>query len=472
MVRDFRIASDAGLELVERARKLKSWNKVDLDWCEQAFVSMGTLKRFWRRSKKIQRENFDNICKAVDLDPDEICEPGVDINLSMEMEIAVLDEEWVGRESLITDLVTKLQKSHRIVLLLGITGIGKTSLAESLVIRLRGNWNELRENCENQARPKDFATIITGWLTTWGDRVSPDARNNPDRLLTQVVNKLCSGKYLLLIDSLEYLLATESNDIWGDFADRWWGSFFHSLLSAPTCNSRIILTSQDFPVQLARECARYPNLWHREVLTGLIATEQINLFTKLGFAKDLATEDSRLMLIGSIYDGHPLALRIIAGEIRASWQSNVRAYWRENGRYIEEVQTALKAAREEGKVEGSEDRWQLASYTVQLRRFVQTRINITFDRLKTQLSIAYELICIASIYRCEVPEFFWMDNLELEGYDLEQQQLAMTALRDRFLVEDAGFNEADERMVSQHNLIRSIAIARRLILAAEKDAHE
>ena len=48
----------------------------------------------------------------------------------------------------------------------------------------------------------------------------------------------------------------------------------------------------------------------------------------------------------------------------------------------------------------------------------------------------------------------------------------MTGLRDRFLVEAAGFNQADERMVSQHNLIRSIAIDRRLILAVEKDAHE
>ena len=105
------------------------------------------------------------------------------------------------------------------------------------------------------------------------------------------------------IDSLEYLLVTESNDTWGDFKDIWWGLLFQNLLSAPTCNSRIILTSQDFPVQLVAECDRYPNLWHREILIGLIASEQIDLFTKLGFGEDLATEDSRLMLIGNIYDG-------------------------------------------------------------------------------------------------------------------------------------------------------------------------
>jgi DNA-binding Xre family transcriptional regulator len=471
MIRDVRRASDAGLEMVERARKRNNWTKHAQAWCDLAFVAQPTLRRFWDRCN-ILRENFDNICQALNLNPNDICESEINDNFSEEMEIGVLDEEWVGRKPLITDLVAKLQKSHRILLLLGITGIGKTALAESLVVKLRGNWHELRENCENQDRPKDFATVATGWLTSWGERISPDAQSNPEQLLAQVVNKLCIGKYLLLIDSLEYLLVTESNDTWGDFSDRWWGRFFQSLLAAPACNSRIILTSQYFPVRLATECDRYyPNLWHQKVLTGLIAPEQTDLFTKLGFAEDLATEDSRLMLIGSIYDGHPLALRVIAGEIKTDWHSNIRAYWRENNRYIEEVQTALQAARVEGKVEGIKDRWQLASYTVQLRRKVQERISLTFDRLKTQLPVAYELICIASIYRCEVPEFFWMDNLELEGYDLQQQQSAMTALRDRFLVEDGGFNEADERMVSQHNLIRSVAIARRLILAAEKDAH-
>jgi DNA-binding Xre family transcriptional regulator len=470
MVRDFRRASGTGLELVDRARKLKKWNKDDLDWCETAFVSQGTLKKFWQRSSNIQRENFDNICRAVEVNPDDICESELDNNSFAEMELAVLDRDWVGRETLLTDLSTRLQNSCRIVLLLGITGIGKTALAESLVVKLRGNWSELRENCENPDRPRDFATIVSDWLTSWGEQVSADIQNNPEKLLNQVVNKLCTGKYLLLIDSLEYLLVAAADDTWGDFADRWWGRFFQNLLSAPSCHSRVILTSQDFPSQLAADCARYPNLWHREILTGLLESEQKDLFNKLGFTEDLATEDSRLMLIGNIYDGHPLALRVIAGEIRTDWHSNVRAYWRENSRYIEEVQTALKAARAEGKVEGTEDRWKLASYTVQLRRLVKNRIDITFDRLKAQLPVAYELICIGSIYRCEVPELFWLDNLELEGYDREQQKLAITALRDHFLIEDAGFDQADERMISQHNLIRSVSIEHRLVLAVSKDS--
>ena len=309
-------------------------------------------------------------------------------------------------------------------------------------------------------------------MNSWGDRVSAEDQIDPEQLLAGVVDKLCKERYLLLLDSLEHLLVANSEDSWGNFADEWWGKLLKCLLSAPICHSRIILTSQDFPVELATECDRYPNVWHQQILKGLLEPEQIELFSKLGFNEEIQSYDSRLMLIGNIYDGHPLALRVIVGEIKTDWHNNVRAYWQENGRYIEEVQAALRLAREEGIVKGSEDRWQLASYTLQLRRSVKNRIDLTLNRLKEQIPVAYELICIASIYRCEVPERFWLSHLEFENYEREQQLLAIAALRDRFLIEECGFNQVDERLVSQHSLIRSVAIAHRSVLFGENDNRE
>ncbi len=476
---NYRRASVAGLAAVDRVRKERYWTKKDSRWCEAAGdISEKTLVNFWHRRNN-RRENFDRICLAVGLNPDEICEleavdttiePSVTVESLPEMEIAVLDDErWVGRADLIKDLVNKLQNSHRVVLLLGITGIGKTALAESLVIRLRGNWSELRENFENAARPQDFVSVAIGWLNAWGERVSEEIKNDPARLVSLVVDKLCLGKYLLILDSIEYLLIADSQRR-SNFADEWWASFWQGLLAAPTCKSKIIVTSQGFPVQLAAECDRYRNFGHQEILTGLVESEQREFFTKFGFSEEIESNESKLLLIGDIYDGHPLAMRVICGEIQAEWQSNISAYWRENGAYIEEVQTALKAAREQGKVEGSQDRWQLASYTVKLGDLVQTRITITFDRLKHQLPTAYMLICVASVYRCEVPESFWLSHLELRNFDLQQQKLAIAALRDRFLIEDCGFCNNNERLVAQHNLIRSVAISHRLTLLGE-DRH-
>ena len=72
---------------------------------------------------------------------------------------------------------------------------------------------------------------------------------------------------------------------------------------------------------------------------------------------------------------------------------------------------------------------------------------------------------MASVYRCEVKEQWWLMNLEDEGYSQEQQKAAMETLRERYLVEDGGIDDEDNRLVGQHNLIRSVAIERRLMLA-------
>jgi hypothetical protein len=451
-------ASIKGLEIVDVARKRLRWNKHDFRWYGEAHVSLPTLRRFWQRCN-LASDSFTSICQAVGLEPHEIWEQSSDTLLTRDMEIAVLDESCVGRADLISDLFAKLQNSHRFLLLLGMTGIGKTTLAESLVIKLRGNWLELRENYEDTNRPKDFVTVVSNWLISWGENID-NIRYSPEQLLNQVISRLSNHKHLLLLDSLEYLLMGSEENGWGDFVDPWWGEFWRNLLSAPSCQSRIIITSQDFPVQLAQDCDRYPNLWHQEIITGLTTAEQQELFIKLGLANNSEPPDSRLMLIGEIYAGHPLALRVIAGEIKQSNHNNFSAYWQENGHYIKQVEADLRAAQE--NIQGQDDRWKLDSYTRQLRLRVRDRITMTFQRLKLQMPIAHQLICVASIYRCAVPDNFWKEQLEMEGYNQEEQSSAMIALQDRFLVEDGGFDAANVHLISQHNLIRSVAITQRL----------
>jgi hypothetical protein len=212
------------------------------------------------------------------------------------------------------------------------------------------------------------------------------------------------------------------------------------------------------------ECDRYKNLWYCQLLKGLEMPEQVALFQKAQLDGDLELAQSPLRVIGAVYDGHPLALRTIAGEIKQSYGGKVRAYWKENSRYIEEVKEAIDEARNQGIVQGDEDRWELASYTKVLRRKVKERIEKTFEHLKNDVYDAYVLLCTASIYRCEVKEKWWLINLEDEGYSEDQQKAAIQTLRERYLVEDGGIDDEDNRLVGQHNLIRSVAIDHRLRL--------
>jgi WD40 repeat protein len=61
-------ASEPGLEIVDRARKQKGYNKTNaVNWLEAAGVSRATFDKFWAR-KGIKHENFVAICTAVGVD--------------------------------------------------------------------------------------------------------------------------------------------------------------------------------------------------------------------------------------------------------------------------------------------------------------------------------------------------------------------------------------------------------------------
>lgn len=459
-------ASQQGLKIVEQARNKKGWTKRAAAWRDSAKVGEAALKKFWGR-KPIWQEHFVDICKAVGIeDWNQIVDDSPIQPTASYIDFFVYDDNWVGeyREQLIKELSNKVYDSCHVLILVGITGIGKTALAERLIWELRGDWIEDRENFENRQKASDFASVVAEWLRKWGEPVPKDCQ--PQQLLKLLVRHLCNHRHLILMDSVEYLLTGNVEDGWGDFDDSWWGKFFDSLLEETSCQSRFILTSQDLPTKFETgKCAYYKkNRWDCQLLTGLEPNEQIALFQKAELDGDLESPSSPLRLIGEVYDGHPLALRTIAGEIKESYARNVRAYWKENSRYIEEVKNAIDAARQQGMVKGDEDRWKLSSYTKLLRQKVNERIETTFKRLKNDVYDAYFLLCTGSVYRCEVKERWWLSNLEDEGYSKERQKAAMETLRDRYLVEDGGFDHEDDRLVGQHNLIRTVAIDHRLKL--------
>ncbi|MEG4326094.1 phosphorylase, partial [Microcoleus sp. herbarium5] len=232
--------------------------------------------------------------------------------------------------------------------------------------------------------------------------------------------------------------------------------FFESLLAADSCESCIILTSQDLPRQIPKVGTRSRNFWHCQPLSGLEEPERLALFGKIGLEVSLeATGRSYLERIGNAYEGHPLALRIIGGEIKdRPFHGNVLAYWKKYGNEVEEVEKAI-AEGKEGKA-AADDEWNLHHYTVELKTHVRSRLKKTFERLKSDIKYAYILLCEASVYRCAVPEEFWLSHLEDWDRNEKEQMAALNVLRDRYLVEEILDN--NQYLLRQHNLIRSVSI--------------
>jgi uncharacterized protein YwgA len=463
---NYRLQNDDGYELLYR--RLTNQPKI-------IKPQPGKLQKLARRDRK---QTFPGVLSSIS---EEIIKPEIYRSSEASIDFVAYDDKlWVGREKLVEQFIDQINSSCRVLLLVGMTGIGKTALAEKIVEGLRGDWIEHRDNFETEDKVSDFASVALQWLERWGQNIPIESRKS-EQLMPRLINHLCENHYLILMDSLEYLLKGNEDDGWGDFHDEWWGKFFVSFFAASNCQSRLILTSQDLPTKFeSADCDRYHQLWSKQLLKGLDESEQIKLFKKSKLDVDLNLSDSPLRIIGQVYDGHPLVLRTIAGEINCSYNGQVAVYWKENGHYIEKVKKDLEEAYNQGKdhkeedgwqlVSYEKDRWEIASYTKSLRDKVKARIEETFKRLSRDVPDSYLLLCMASIYRCEVKESWWLVHLADENYSEKRQKIAMTILRERYLVEDRGNDSEYNRLVAQHTLIRSIAISHRLMLPENENA--
>ncbi|MGL5832779.1 MAG: SEFIR domain-containing protein [Waterburya sp.] len=384
------------------------------------------------------------------------------------------DRTWVGRENLINNLNSRVRESCRLLIVVGITGIGKTALGQRLTLELE-NWlnsNEdlyFQENFDNEEQSPDFASVAARLLEKCGEPVTPEERKDTQRLLNRLVRHLQENRYLIQIDSLEKILEGNEEEGWSNFKDEWWAKFFDSWFNTNSCESCIILTSQDFPAQIDRE-KRFENFWFCQLLRGLEKPEQLAFFSKTGLdVSNQAEGRPFLERIGRAYEGHPLALKVIAGEIvNYPFNKNVLAYWNRYGKEVEEVEEAIKEAKFKGITAAADDKFKLAQFTRNLRRNVKSRLEKTYSRLRKDVRNAYLLLCESSVYRCEVSEDFWLSHLEDWDIEEDERYKALDTLRDRYLVEEM-IDESNQCLLRQHNLIRGVSLEHLKNLDDEND---
>lgn len=433
-------ASEKGLDIIDRARRKKGWNKDAPRWIDAACVSRSNLQQFWAR-KPIRQGNFVAICKAVGIEEWEaIVDDSPGQPTTPHVLFSVYDEEtWVGREQLISQLSEKLRGQCRVLVITGITGQGKTALAERLAtVELRKYWSQYKYiNFDNGVLSQNFATAADDLLKQLGEDVTADERKDAKRLLSSLVQKLRNNPYVVLMDSLEALLLGKVDDdlARNEFQDERWWEFFSRLLAGQNCQSRLIITSQDLPTQF---CSCKYQGWAEQKLTGLNnEVEQFELFQKLFQQQGREVEPESeaadyLMRIGQAYEGHPLVLKVIAGEIlEQRFNGNVVAYWHRYRQEFEAIEPAI------------------GHQQLQLR--VKDRVRKSLKRLLQDVPFAYTLLLRSSVYRRSVPEAFWLEMLW--GLTEYEKAAALGTLESRYLAEPV---TGASQLLRQHKLIQEV----------------
>ncbi len=448
-------ASEEGKLMIKTRREALAWTFNDPKWLKAATklldphwpedlcfddkypngISEGTLKRFQGGKKPIQNAIFKIYCQVLNLPWQDIAE-----------------SSFVGRDNIVKKILNLLKTNHRLILLTGITGTGKTALAEKVIAELPENYTEkLKFSLETSEQEPNFANVTTQIISSLQKAILPAEINKPENMIVWLVDYLSNHECILLIDSLEFALQGDQNTGWSNFKDIWWEKFFLTFITAPNCHGKIIITSQEMPIQLEDILINYNSLSFHELVRGFTDLEMREFFHKqeIEFTENSEIADY-LLRIGQAYEGHPLALKTIVGEmLNSPFNGDINKYWDE---YESEIE-AIEQAYQQIELESINDHLKLDCYSKKLREIVKQKIEKTFQRLKNDVPHAYKLLCFGSIYRRAVPKRYWFKNLSRRyGFNIENQETALDALINRYLIEN------NNNELRQHNLIRSIAL--------------
>jgi GTPase SAR1 family protein len=350
-------ASEEGLKIIDMVRRNLGWNKTEDTWCLAALVSTATLKRFWARIG-IRRENFINICKAVEIENWEYIAEGYKIKTTEPLLAAAIADipldsqndknfplpenlppvrNWVNRtkeleilKTLITAPAPPLSKGGLggfpiiAISIVGLPGIGKTSLISQLIRQFHTEntpftaaaW-QLLQSATGKAPPFNSTidsllfTLSNGDITT---AVTPqdDSLKKIEKLIKIIKSKPC----LIIFDRAETLLKTKQAQTTGYFADDsaeypW---LFKQLLETEH-QSKILFTSRESLAELP------PTLTREIQLNGLNQDAAITLLQSF----NLTGNEEELAELSHRYQGHPKALQLVAALIRDNdeFQGNV-----------------------------------------------------------------------------------------------------------------------------------------------------
>lgn len=320
---------------------------------------------------------------------------------------AAIDPHFIGRSQAIETLNCLSRQNHKIIMIQGEGGLGKTTLAQHYLRQAAFDiileWRVAQETSSLTA----VENILDEWLRQdLNDEPGQDLSISLSRLKRHLKHKRIG----ILVDNLEPAL--DSN---GQFvvAARCYTELL-KLLADFSIQSTTLITSRD------RLCEPGIKAYHYR-LPRLTITDWQQCFTyyQLRFPK----ADEILQCLHRVYGGNAKAMEILCSTVQTDFNGDLIAYWQAYG--------ANPLAE------------------IDLQNLVISQI----DRLQELDSIAYQLLCRLSCYRYQTIAKLSLFAVLAQCQEFDGQR-AITSLRNRSLI------EVDKGEYWLHPVIRAVVIER------------
>ncbi|HEY9652682.1 MAG TPA: NB-ARC domain-containing protein [Coleofasciculaceae cyanobacterium] len=335
-------ASKLGIAKIKQARNEKGWSwsledddtilieasqilEPQKNWCSGSpyanGVSEGTWKRFLAGRQPINANVFKAYCTVLGLNWEDIVDRRslAPTNTRQDWEEAIDISTFYGRTAELAQLEQWIVEERcRLVALLGMGGIGKTSLSAKLGERLQNQFEYLIWRSLRNAPPiEEILADLIEFLSGDPDITLPATfAGQVSRLLEYLRNHRC----LLLLDDVETVL--RSGELAGQYREGYQG--YGELIrrvGAERHQSCLVLSSREKPSEISSLAGE--TLPVRELRVRGLPRQDAK---KILEAKGISTSKQGWEELIMVYRGNPLALKLMATTIQELFNGSISQF--------------------------------------------------------------------------------------------------------------------------------------------------
>ena len=334
------ILTPKGLEKLQEARMKseqgenfgKSYTQEQIS--ELAGIDISTIKKVLNNKEGVDKKTLAKLCSAFKLELGEEFYAKPNPTLRQDWGEAVAVEHFVGRTSELQTLSTwLLQDRCRLITLLGMGGIGKTTLSIKLAQQVSPKFDSVIWKSLRDAPPVEEVIAYLIEFLSEGQETAVDLPSRLGERISRLISYLRSKPCLILFDNAESLL--DGGRRAGKYLPGYegYGELFRRIGATKHC-SCLMLTTREKPKEVA--ILSGDRLPVRSLqLAGLKQGQEIIK------VKGLSGSDLELKCLSNRYDGHPLALKVVATTIQDLFAGNIAEFLRQEKAVFGDIRDLL-----------------------------------------------------------------------------------------------------------------------------------